>query len=148
MCQWIALREIVLQHVRNKEFRSVTATGSAVHNTTDFLGIKAKLYRQREDFCQCSCVNIEQKLINQLGQLTNNEDLVRLSEVMYRSCGQMIDPFGSHGEQLQQTNYTQLGTEYDVMDLRGGYSESWTVFWITAHFLHAAATFEEMGVEF
>ncbi len=84
----------------------------------------------------------------QLGQLTNNEDLVRLSEVMYRSCGQMIDPFGSHGEQLQQTNYTQLGTEYDVMDLRGGYSESWTVFWITAHFLHAAATFEEMGVEF
>ena len=84
----------------------------------------------------------------QLGQLTNNQDLVRLSEVMYRSCGQMIDPFGSHGEQLQQTNYTQLGTEHDIMDLRGGYSESWTVFWITAHFLHAAATFKEMGVEF
>lgn len=83
-----------------------------------------------------------------LGQLTNNKDLMRLSEVMYRSCGQMIDPFGSHGEQLQQTNYTQLGTDYDVMELRGGYSESWTVFWITAHFLHAAATFREMGVEF
>lgn len=83
-----------------------------------------------------------------LGQLTNNKDLMRLSEVMYRSCGQMIDPFGSQGEQLQQTNYTQLGTKYDVMDLRGGYSESWTVFWITAHFLHAAATFKEMGVEF
>lgn len=83
-----------------------------------------------------------------LGQLTNNQDLMRLAEVMYRSCGQMIDPFGSHGEQLQQTNYTQLGTEHDVMELRGGYSESWTVFWITAHFLHAAATFQEMGVEF
>jgi hypothetical protein len=83
-----------------------------------------------------------------LGKLTNNEDLMRLSEVMYRSCGQMIDPFGSQGEQLQQTNYTQLGTDYDVMELRGGYSESWTVFWITAHFLHAAATFKEMGVEF
>ena len=83
-----------------------------------------------------------------LGQLTNNKDLMRLSEVMYRSCGQMINPFGSQGEQLQQTNYTQLGTKYDVMELRGGYSESWTVFWITAHFLHAAATFKEMGVEF
>ena len=83
-----------------------------------------------------------------LGQLTNNQDLMRLAAVMYRSCGQMIDPFGAHGEQIQQTNYTQLGTEFDVMELRGGYSESWTVFWITAHFLHAAATLKEMGVEF
>ncbi len=86
--------------------------------------------------------------IYKLGQFTNNKDLMRLAEVMYRSCGQMIDPFGSHGEQLQQTNYTQVGTDHKVMDLRGGYSESWTVFWITAHFLHAAATFQEMGVEF
>ena len=83
-----------------------------------------------------------------LGQLTNNEELMRLAEVMYRSCGQMIDPFGAHGEQIQQTNYTQLGTHFDLMELRGGYSESWTVFWITAHFLHAAATFKAMGVEF
>ncbi len=82
-----------------------------------------------------------------LGQLTKNEDLMRLSKVMYRSCGQMIDPYGAQGEQLQETNYTQVGTDHDVMRLRGGYSESWTVFWITAHFLHAAATFEEMGVE-
>ena len=82
-----------------------------------------------------------------LGQLTNNEDLMRLAEVMYRSCGQMIDPFGSHGEQIQHTNYTQW-TKAEKPDLRGGYSEDWTVFWITAHFLHAAATFEEMGVEF
>lgn len=86
--------------------------------------------------------------IYQLGKLTGRNELMRLAEVMYRSCGQMIDPFGSHGEQLQQTNYTQLGTDFDVMELRGGYSESWTVFWITAHFLHAAATFKEMGVEF
>ena len=86
--------------------------------------------------------------IYELGRLTGKNELMRLAEVMYRSCGQMIDPFGSHGEQIQQTNYTQLGTKFDVMELRGGYSESWTVFWITAHFLHAAATFEEMGVEF
>jgi hypothetical protein len=34
----------------------------------------------------------------------------------------------------------------DVMKLRGGYSERWTVFWICAHFLHAAAQFEQMGI--
>jgi hypothetical protein len=83
-----------------------------------------------------------------LGQLTNNTDLMRLSEVMYRSCGQMIDPFGAHGEQIQQTNYTQWIEGNEQPDLRGGYSEDWTVFWITAHFLHAAATFYEMGVKF
>lgn len=33
----------------------------------------------------------------------------------------------------------------DVYRLRGGYSESWTVFWITAHFLNAAAKFELLG---
>jgi hypothetical protein len=33
----------------------------------------------------------------------------------------------------------------NVLRLRGGYSEHWTVFWITAHFLNAAARFEEMG---
>lgn len=83
-----------------------------------------------------------------LGQLTNNTDLMRLAEVMYRSCGQMIDPIGAHGEQIQQTNYTQWLKKNEKPDLRGGYSEDWTVFWITAHFLHAAATFHEMGVEF
>ena len=66
---------------------------------------------------------------------------------MYRSCGQLIDPFGSQGEQLQQTNFAQHGNMSDVQKLRGGYSEPWTVFWITAHFLNAAARFEEMGVE-
>jgi hypothetical protein len=83
-----------------------------------------------------------------LGQLTKNENLMRLAQVMYRSCGQMIDPFGAHGEQIQQTNYTQWVQGNDQPDLRGGYSEEWTVFWITAHFLHAAATFYEMGVKF
>jgi len=28
----------------------------------------------------------------------------------------------------------------------GGYVEDWTVFWLTAHFLNAAARFEELGV--
>ena len=84
-----------------------------------------------------------------LGQLTGNEDLQRLAEVMYRSCGQMIDPNGSQGEQLLETNFIQRyrGDVETADNLRGGYSEDWTVFWITAHFLHAAADFELMGVE-
>ena len=35
----------------------------------------------------------------------------------------------------------------DVSKMRGGYSEGWTVFWITAHFLNAAGQFEQMGVD-
>jgi hypothetical protein len=85
--------------------------------------------------------------IYKMGVLLNNESLKRLAKVMYRSCGQLIDPFGSQGEQLQQTNFAQHGNMSDVLKLRGGYSEPWTVFWITAHFLNAAARFEEMGVD-
>ena len=66
---------------------------------------------------------------------------------MYRSCGQLIDPYGSQGEQPQHTNYAQRGEVTDVFALRGGYVEDWTVFWITAHFLNAAAMFREMGVD-
>lgn len=90
---------------------------------------------------------LETPMIYKLGQYTHNEDLKRLAITMYRSCGQMIDPYGSQGEQLQQTNFAQHGDMSNVYNLRGGYSESWTVFWITAHFLHAAAQFVEMGVD-
>ncbi|MEY3052446.1 MAG: hypothetical protein RLY31_2231 [Bacteroidota bacterium] len=86
--------------------------------------------------------------IHRLGLLTQDNQLLRLSAVMYRSCGQMIAPSGAHGEQLQHTNFAQHGDMSDVDRLRGGYSEQWTVFWITAHFLHAAAQLEEMGVRF
>jgi len=34
----------------------------------------------------------------------------------------------------------------DILALRGGYVEDWTVFWITAQFLNAAAQFHELGV--
>lgn len=86
-------------------------------------------------------------MIYKLGQYTNNQNLKRLAITMYRSCGQMIDPFGSQGEQLQQTNFAQHGDMSSVYKLRGGYSENWTVFWITAHFLNAAAQFEEIGID-
>lgn len=82
-----------------------------------------------------------------LGIHLGRPDLQRLAVVMYRSCGQLIDPYGSQGEQIQHTNYAQHGDMSDVFRLRGAYSEGWTVFWITAHFLHAAARFEAMGVD-
>jgi hypothetical protein len=82
-----------------------------------------------------------------MGDYLQRQDLKRLAAVMYRSCGQMIDPSGSQGEQIQQTNFAQHGDMSNVFRLRGGYSESWTVFWITAHFLNAAAEFERMGVD-
>ncbi len=84
--------------------------------------------------------------IYRLGVLVGRDDLKRLALVMFRSCGQLIDPYGSQGEQPQHTNYAQRGEVDDVFALRGGYAEDWTVFWITAHFLNAAAQFRELGV--
>jgi len=81
-----------------------------------------------------------------LGLLTNRPDLQQFAKVMYRTCGQLIDPYGSQGEQIQQTNYAQSGDMSNLSNLRGGYSEHWTVFWITAHFLSASAQFQQMGV--
>ena len=85
--------------------------------------------------------------VYKMGRHLKDERLCRLACVMYRSCYQLTDPFGSQGEQLQHTNFAQRGNMDDVYKLRGGYSENWTVFWITAHFLNAAARFTEMGVE-
>jgi hypothetical protein len=85
--------------------------------------------------------------VYKMGLHLNDERLCSLAKVMYRSCYQLTDPYGSQGEQLQQTNFAQRGDMSDVYKLRGGYAERWTVFWITAHFLNAAARFTEMGVE-
>ncbi|MBQ9799512.1 MAG: hypothetical protein IJO40_06185, partial [Thermoguttaceae bacterium] len=81
--------------------------------------------------------------IKRLGKLLGKTSYERVAEPMFRSCGQLIDVFGSQGEQLQHTNFAQQGDMSDVLKLRGGYSESWTVFWITTHFLNAAARFEQ-----
>ncbi len=82
-----------------------------------------------------------------MGDYLKRPELKRIAAVMYRSCGQMIDPSGSQGEQLQHTNFGQSGDLSATARLRGGYSEHWTVFWITAHFLNAAAEFNRMGVD-
>lgn len=85
--------------------------------------------------------------VYRMGQILNDERLKKLAVVMFRTCGQLIDPYGSQGEQLQHTNFAQHGDLSDVYKLRGGYSESWTVFWITTHFLNAAARFRDLGFE-
>jgi len=81
-----------------------------------------------------------------LGELTGRPELKKIAELMFRSCGQLIDPSGSQGEQPQHTNYAQQGEVTSAFGHRGGYVESWTVFWITAHFLNAAAQFQELGL--
>lgn len=91
--------------------------------------------------------------IYRLGEITGNENMKKIAALMYRSCGQLIDPYGSQGEQIQHTNFVQshsniakAGKNPHPSRFRGGYSEDWTVLWITTHFLTAAALFEEMGV--
>ena len=85
--------------------------------------------------------------VYKMGIYLNNDRLKRLAAVMYRSCFQLTNAYGSQGEQLQHTNFAQRGDMSNVHKLRGGYSEGWTVFWITAHFLNAAARFNEMNIE-
>ncbi len=82
--------------------------------------------------------------IYKLGKYLKDENLQRLAILMFRSCGQMIDPFGSHGEQIQHTNFAQAGDLTNIYNFRGGYVEHWTVLWVTAHFLNAAARFYEI----
>ena len=86
--------------------------------------------------------------VYKMGMYLKDESLKKLAKTMFLSCGQIIDPTGSQGEQIAETNFAQDGDMSDVYKLRGGYAERWTVFWITAHFLHAAAQFKEMGVVF
>lgn len=85
--------------------------------------------------------------VYKMGIYLNDDRLQKLARVMYRSCFQLTDMYGSQGEQLQQTNFAQRGNMSNVHLLRGGYSEGWTVFWITAHFLNAAARFVELGIQ-
>jgi hypothetical protein len=84
--------------------------------------------------------------IYRLGDIIKDQRLKKLAVVMYRACGQLIDPYGSQGEQPQHTNYTQARAAQELRALRGGYNETWTVFWITAHFLNAAAQLKELGL--
>ncbi len=83
--------------------------------------------------------------VYRMGQLLERKELEDLALLMYRSCGQLLDPYGSQGEQPQHTNYAQRGEVSSAQGHRGGYVEDWTGFWITAHFLNGAALFKEWG---
>jgi len=51
--------------------------------------------------------------IYRMGELLRQDNLKQLAQVMYRSCGQIMDPYGSQGEQPQHTNYAQGGDQRD-----------------------------------
>jgi hypothetical protein len=77
-----------------------------------------------------------------LGELTGNTDYQKLARLMYVACGQLLNPLGSQGEQMHQTNYAQHYDYTALDDVRGDHVEQWNVYWISAHFLVAAAQFE------
>ncbi len=85
----------------------------------------------------------------QLGELTDRDELKSVARLLTVPCGQLTDPWGSAGEQLHQTNYAQhyKPEPNNYRGVRGDYIENWNVYWITAHFLNAAAQFKEMGVD-
>ncbi len=84
----------------------------------------------------------------QLGTWTGDDRYHQLARLMFVSCGQMTDlATGVQGEQLFQTNYQQHDAGDTVEGMRGGYSERWNIYWISAHFLAAAAGLEHLGVE-
>ncbi|QDV61682.1 hypothetical protein Mal65_08090 [Crateriforma conspicua] len=87
-------------------------------------------------------------VIWQLGDWTGDSRYHQLAQVMLVSCGQMTDlATGVQGEQLFQTNYQQHDAGETIAGMRGGYSEAWNIYWITAHFLTAAAEFQRLGVD-
>jgi len=82
-----------------------------------------------------------------LGQLRQRRDWMDLALVMYRTCGQLVDPWGSQGEQLNHTNWLpDWKPELQTLG-RGTYNETWTPFWITAHFLTGAAELRALGLK-
>ena len=82
-----------------------------------------------------------------LGEITGHTDYQKLARLMLVACGQLLDPEGSQGEQMHQTNYAQHYDYTDLNGVRGDYVETWNVYWISAHFLVAAAQLDEMGVD-
>ncbi|MEM9368943.1 MAG: hypothetical protein AAGD07_23370 [Planctomycetota bacterium] len=84
----------------------------------------------------------------QLAQWTGDKRYQQLAKLMFVSAGQMTNlASGVQGEQMFQTNYQQHDATDIVEGMRGGYSEAWNIYWISAHFLTAAAKLEQLGVQ-
>ena len=87
-------------------------------------------------------------LVWKIGKALNRPSWQRLALPMIINCGQLTDIYGSSGEQVDQTNFSQQHNRTTLDTFRGGYAEHWVVFWLTAAFLNAAAQFELMGHSF
>ena len=81
-----------------------------------------------------------------LGNYTGNTDYHKMARLMLVTCGQLLDPLGSQGEQIHQTNYAQHYDYNSLEGVRGDYVEQWNVYWVSAHFLVAASQLDELGV--
>lgn len=82
-----------------------------------------------------------------LGEFTDQVLYKKAARLLTVPCGQLTDPWGSAGEQLHQTTYAQHYNAEHIVGVRGDYIENWNVYWISAHFLTAAAQFQEMGID-
>ena len=83
-----------------------------------------------------------------IGRDLNRPDWQKLVVPMFVNCGQMMDAYGSQGEQIQHTNYAQRPPFEPIEALRGGYAENWMVFWMTAAFLNTSAQFTRLGIDY
>lgn len=84
----------------------------------------------------------------QLSRWTGDKRYQQLAKLMFVSAGQMTNlADGVQGEQMFQTNYQQHDAGDEVKGMRGGYAEAWNIYWISAHFLTAAAKLEQLGVD-
>lgn len=88
-----------------------------------------------------------------MGDYLGDARLQPLSQLMYRSCFQLVDANGNVGEQILHTNYRHMWEDRRVIrdrgnarDFRGGY-DPWNPIWLTGFFLATAADFMEMGVD-
>jgi hypothetical protein len=81
-----------------------------------------------------------------LADLTGKVEYRELARLMTVSCGQLLDPSGRHGEQLHQTNFAQHYRFSELRGVRGDYIENWDVYWMSAHFLVAAARFDNARI--
>ena len=85
-------------------------------------------------------------LLWKIGKALRRQSWMDLALPTYINCAQLLDIRGSQGEQFEQTNFSQQPMVTELDQLRGGYSEKWVVFWITAAFLNSAAQFEMLGL--
>ena len=69
MLHRVTVRETVLENSRQKELRSVALTGPAIDYLTDFLRVQSQFHGHGKNLCQRRGIDVEQKLVDQLGKL-------------------------------------------------------------------------------